>query len=445
MSKLELSINVNYLPAWKAWEGIRELIQNGKDAETEFNAPLVVTHHNNTLRIENEGAVLTRDALLFGTTSKTDRTDMIGKFGEGLKLGVLALVRSGREVKIRTGGEVWTASIERSKQYQADTLHFDCKGGNEDKQRVRVEISNVSETDWEGLRDRFLFLTKTRKNEIVETKRGSLLLGERFKGKIYVKGIYVQEDPQLQAGYDFMHADIDRDRRMIGDYDRRYESGAIWNLAVAQRPDLFNTFFEHVEKNAPDVAGVGNTATYYLPEELQKKFAAKFQKQFGKNAMPVETLAESAEVEHLGKRGVVVSKPLSAILETVLGNRATLARELREAVTKTWSWNELTATQQKNLLDAVHLVQAARAEATDLFDLVDIVDFRSESLLGQFKDARILIASRILNDRDETLATLVHEFSHRNGGDGEKGHVAAIENLWRDIVKTMRNDMAARS
>ena len=40
MSKLELSINVNYLPAWKAWEGIRELVQNGKDAETEFNAPL---------------------------------------------------------------------------------------------------------------------------------------------------------------------------------------------------------------------------------------------------------------------------------------------------------------------------------------------------------------------------------------------------------------------
>ena len=145
MSKLELSINVKYLPAWGAWEGIRELVQNGKDAETEFDAPLKVTHYNNTLRIENEGAEITREVLLFGTSSKAGRSDMIGKFGEGLKLGTLALVRGGHEVKIRTGGEVWTAYIARSERYDADVLCFECKGGNEDKKRVRVEIDGVTE------------------------------------------------------------------------------------------------------------------------------------------------------------------------------------------------------------------------------------------------------------------------------------------------------------
>ena len=31
MSKIELSINVAYLPEWGVWEGLRELVQNGKD------------------------------------------------------------------------------------------------------------------------------------------------------------------------------------------------------------------------------------------------------------------------------------------------------------------------------------------------------------------------------------------------------------------------------
>lgn len=439
MSKLELSINVNYLPAWGAWEGIRELVQNGKDAETEFEAPLTVSHLNGTLRIENEGAQLSREALLFGTSSKSGRSDMIGKFGEGLKLGILALVRAGHKVRIRSGSEVWTALIERSEKYDADVLKFDCVGGREDKKRVRVEIENVSKLEWERLRERFLFLVKHGKDDRVATDRGELLLGEKYKGDIYVKGIFVQTDSRLSAGYNFANVEVDRDRKMISSWDLQWYCGQIWAEAAAKRPDLMDPLFNLVLEGKTDVAGLEHNASY-APTTVKECMAKTFATKFGANAVPVANLAESAEVEHLGRRGIVVSKSLGALLATTLGNKEELAKQLREEVLRTLSWSDLTAMQKANLQGSIELLGMVREGCT--LDMIDVVAFRDDKLRGQYKDERILLAAHVVEDRDQCLATLVHEFSHRVGSDGEKGHVQEIEATWRDIVKHLRGPVS---
>jgi hypothetical protein len=442
MSKLELSINVQYLPSWGAWEGIRELVQNGKDAETEFDAPLKVTHYNGTLRIENEGAVLSREALLFGTTSKADRVDMIGKFGEGLKLGILALVRAGHKVRIRTGSEVWTAFIAKSERYGADVLWFDCVGGREDKRRVRVEIDNVSAREWEQLRERFLFLGAPGKDDRVATDRGELLLDTKHRGNVFVKGIFVTHDARLNAGYNFFRAEVDRDRKMVAAWDQQWYCSQIWMEAAAKRPDLLDPLFRFALEGKPDVLGLEHSAPN-APKEIKEAVAAKFVAQFGRDAVPVGTLAESAQVEHLGRRGVVVSKPLGALLATTLGDKEALQKRLREEVVRTLSWHDLTFDQRSNLTDNIELLGKVREGCT--LDLVDVVEFRASDLRGQYKDGRILLASRVVADRDQCLATLIHEFAHRNGGDGEKSHVAEIEATWRDLVKYLRGGAACGS
>lgn len=442
MPKVELSINVNYLPSWGAWEGIRELVQNGKDAELEFAAPLEVTYLNGTLRIENEGAAMDRNALLFGTTSKEGRADMIGKFGEGLKLGTLALVRQGHGVKIRTGSEVWTAEIGPSKEYKADVLFFDIVGGREDKKRVRVEIDNVNEQEWERLKTRFLFLQREKKNDRVATSYGDLLLDAKHVCMIFVKGIFVQHDPRLQYGYNFKDVEIDRDRKMISSYDQEHASRRIWAEAIERRPDLLDPFYDMVSTGeATDIASFAHGA-YALSDGTKEKIAAKFTAQFGANAVPVMSLGDSIELEHYGKKGIVVAKTLGGMLADVLGTKEAVLARSRTEVTKTFSWNELDADERQNLLAAIALVEIVRPDVR-LLDLVDVVTFRSPTLLGQYKDGRILLAQNKLHDGDETLATLVHEFAHAHGGDGEKGHVAAIEHLWRDIVKTLRGKLGA--
>lgn len=434
---LEMSINKNYCRDWDAWQGLRELVSNGRDEEIENGHMLTVTYVNKILRIENEGAKLTRDALLLGSSSKMDRTDTIGKFGEGLAIGIMALVRGGRGVKIRTGSEVWNALIERSDRYDADVLKFDCKGGNDDKKRVRVEVTNVTEDDWKGLRERFLFLVKWKKDERIQTERGDLLLSDRFRGKVFVRGVYVQDNPELAYGYNLKHAEIDRDRKMIDSWNMQWETARIWNEALAQRPDLQAVFYAMVSEARTDVAGLQHNASS-TSKNVQGDIAARFLDQFGKDALPVSNMAESAEVAHLGKRGIVVSKPLGAMLAEVIGSKDTVLKATREEIVRMLSWDDMLPEHRDNLLGCIELISNVRPACT--LDMIDIVDFRSTNLLGQFKtDAkRMAIASRLLGDRDELLATIVHEFSHLAGGDGTKEHVMAIENLWRDIVKSLR-------
>ena len=155
--KVELSIQANYFPEWGVWEGVRELVANARDAEREFSAPLTVRHRKEggVLILENEGATLPHEALLLGFTTKQGQSEMIGRFGEGLKGGVLALVRAGLAVKIRSGSEVWTPSIQRSEKFNANVLVFDIEKGRKEQDRVAVEIGSVTVEAWEKFRQLF--------------------------------------------------------------------------------------------------------------------------------------------------------------------------------------------------------------------------------------------------------------------------------------------------
>jgi hypothetical protein len=445
--KIELTIKTTYLPNWGAWEGIRELVQNGRDAEVEFNAPLSVSHLNGTLRIENEGSKLDREALLLGHTSKSDRADLIGKFGEGLKLGILALVRAGRAVKIRSGAEVWIPTIARSERFDADVLVFDIQGGREDKNRVRIEIGGVTESEWSELKGRFLFLNRKRKATVVNTYAGDLLLDEADRGKIFVKGIFVQNYPKLEYGYNFANVDVDRDRKMVHGYDIEYAAKSIWREAVNSRPDLFDSFYEMVQNGAEDVRGVDSYSVSSINADVAERAYERFVKAFGEDAVPVANLAESADIEHLGKRGVIVKPQLAALLQKTVGSIETVKAQLANEAVKTYGWTDLNETEQKNLAQAWELLSAAGVEHHP--SAVEVVDFRSPSLHGQHvpnenAPATILVARKAVGDADLLLEVLVHEVSHDHGADGDKGHVAAIERNWSKIVSFLRKQALAK-
>lgn len=438
MAKFELSINVKYLPEWGVWEGIRELIQNGKDAETEFAAKLVVDWRNGVLRIENDGATLDRSALLFGTTSKGGRADLIGKFGEGLKLGVLALVRAGRTVKIRTGDEVWTPTIARSERCAADVLVFDIKGGNENKKRVRLEIGGVVESEWLDFRTRFLFLRDGRKSDksIVATTAGDLLTSPEHNGRLYVKGIFVCYAPGLRYGYNYRDAELDRDRKMIESYDRRSGMANILNVAVSQRPDLVEAYLDTLEDIDSDESD--GVCTYNLPDGIVVDAAvARFRARYGVDAVPVLTMQDCAEIAHFGVKGIVVTSPMAAILHS-LGNAQTVKAKFSKAINRKCSLSELSQEEATNLHTAIEIFE--RATSASVLSRLDIVEYRDPDLCGLHHGDRISVARRMLASVEDTIAVFVHEIAHDAGKDGDKSHVATIENYWRKVVKYLRTD-----
>lgn len=433
--RLELSIKPDYLPSWGVWEGLRELIQNAKDAETEFKAPLSVSRYKNTLRIENDGAVLPHEALLLGHTTKADRKDLLGQWGEGLKLGLLALIRSGRTVKIRSGNEVWIPSIQKSEKFDANVLVVDIQK-RVNQNRVRIEVGGVTKEEWENIITRFLFLQELGEDEVVKGDyHGELLLGERFKGQIYVKGIYVETDPELNYGYNYSDANLDRDRRMVSEFDKKWANARIWREAAARRPDLFDKFFVMVDEGEKDVQGVDDYTLSSFEPEVIDQVAARFEERHGADAIPVNTIGDSKELEHLGKKGVVASKPMQYLLSKKVGSVEVVKQKLRKEVTKTYSWHDLSGEEQDNLLSAIALVIPVELISLDEFD---IVDFRSEDLQGQFKDGRQLLAKKVLSDRDETLVVVIHEVAHRKGGDGDFSHVRSIERIWSGVVANLR-------
>lgn len=432
--KIELTIKTSYLPNWGSYEGLRELVQNAQDAKVEFDATLDVRYRKETgvLVIENEGCTLPHEALLFGHTTKTDRSDLIGKFGEGLKLGVLALVRAGHEVKIRSGAEVWIPKIERSEKFDADVLVFYIEKGREPKNRVQVEVGGVGQDAWDRFDDHFLFLAKIPNASCVRTGSGTLLLGEKYAKRVYVKGIFVQNAPDLNFGYDLRDATVDRDRKMVDTFDLKYRASQIWREAMAKRPGLIKEFCELLTQEAGDVGGINDWNAHTFSDEVKTAVAAEFVGKHGDTAIPVANLADSQDVEHLGKTGIVCPKPLRHVLEQTLGTVSENKEKLAKETVKLYGWHELSADEKANLERALFLVNGVTPLA--ISDL-DVTDFRNPKLLGLWKEGRIQLTKHILASRNETLKVLVHETAHKLGGDdGEKSHVANIERIWSGIV-----------
>jgi len=402
---------------------------------------MTIRHRDgNVLVIENEGVVLPHEALLLGHTTKTDRSDMRGKFGEGLKLGVLALVREGLRIKIRSGDEVWIPSIQRSDRFNADVLCFQIATGRKAEQRVQVEVHGVNAEAWTTMRKLFLFLGDGRKKTArVKTSYGSLLLDPESRGMLYCKGIHVQNDHDLAYGYDFDNVEIDRDRRMIDKWSLQYHMSQIWLSALGRRPDLVDSFQIMLDDNSPDCKGIGEYTAKYLSDSVVNAVTAEFERRHGSDAIPVGSLAESEDVGHLGKRGIVVGDALGHILRRKYGTIDEIKARYATEATRVYSWHELSDLEQASLTRAIDTVACVTMDLA--LDSVEIVDFRDENLLGlhhkRDSGAEISIARRILGSRRETLRVLVHEVAHREGGDGSKGHVSTIERIWADIVEAL--------
>lgn len=441
MAKQELSIESSYLPEWGVWEGVREIVQNGKDAETEHDAKLTVSHSDNTLIVTNVGATIPLESLLLGRTSKCGKDDLIGQFGEGLDLGLLALVRAGRSVKIRTGDQVWKPVIAKSKSFDADVLWVEYAGGRKYQNRAQFEIEVTAE-EWRDYKQKFMFLGTVPEDQVVNTARGKLLLGDTLKGCLYVKGIFVQFDPKVQYGYDYEYVNVDRDRKMVSSFDKNWENTKIWLEAVNKNPStLFDPFFKLLQDETSDLDGVGEYNIHELSDDMVDQVAAKFAAIHGDSAVPVENLEQSRELEHLGRKGIVTPKAMRMVIQRKQGSLSMVQDQLRKETTTSYSWHELSKLEKTNVELSVSLIESVEGfpNSVGLLSLVSIVDFRSDTLLGQFKDGNIFLSKKILTDREETIATLVHEFAHFGGGDGAYGHVAMMERLWKGVVKALLN------
>ena len=233
-------------------------------------------NESNILYISNEGEILLADFLLGGSKDEESNSEIIGTFGEGMKLAILALCRLEKNVTIFSSNKKYSFAIKEDNNFVKNSqvqkcLH--CKieeyYNHNLKGKVMVKINNINEDEWGNQIDNYLWLLGndieiyTSLNDKGE-EIGEIIFEDYLKGKIFVKGIYVQES-ELSDNDRSMKKDIpglnttlklDRDRNCV---QSKYELKSVASGIIS------GTFNKNVEylKNTQENTGYTFIKTKY--------------------------------------------------------------------------------------------------------------------------------------------------------------------------------------
>lgn len=270
--KYELPISLGYVESWGTREAIREILQNSIDAnEMGYYKEINYDENTETLTITNRGAKLPISSLVLGGSSKREMENQIGHEGEGYKLALVVLLRKGYNVIILNSDKEWVPSFEFSEKFNSKILTIHSKS-IEDTNKVSFIIKGITPTVYNDLYKYFPCIDDDF-GETVECSTGSILLDERFKGKMFVGGLYIQDDNNFSYGYNFNSdaVTLDRDRKAINYHDLRALTAESFVTAENCHPKLFKAISNSV-LDVRDITDVIDEASDKFLEEYRDMF-----------------------------------------------------------------------------------------------------------------------------------------------------------------------------
>lgn len=316
MRRFDLGMSIDYCPNWGVVEAVREFFQNALDAQTvspENTMYFEYVSSEQVLRIGNRNGSLGTNTLLLGQSSKRSDSSTIGQHGEGYKVATVVLLRNEKSVTVYNRGskEVWFAKVVKSRRYNADVCVFDIEKVSTFKSvpnhDLIFEIGNITEAEYEAIKDSNLHLQKIDAENIIEADGSRILLDQAHSGKIYVNGLFVCKSKVAKYGYDIKPAlmKLDRDRGLVDSYDLQF---ALAKIICATG----NTDFIHDVKELWD----GQYIRFYLNSYLgQPDLSALFDRVYneftekhGEGAVPVTSTEEFNRLKANGYNAVLVSE-----------------------------------------------------------------------------------------------------------------------------------------
>ena len=314
----ELPIASTYVHNWGIADAIREIMQNAIDSETDGNK-LSIRYNNGSLTIANTGCNLDISDLVLGSTSKHDPAKYIGTYGEGFKLALVVLLRNNILVKILTNGQQWIPEFRKSVKFKTDTLHIDVypvhyKPVNE----ISFEIMGIDHELFDKIRRNNLAMSKALGysiGETLSTEYGDILLDARYKGMMFVNGLYVQSDSSFQYGYNFKpeFLQLDRDRRAIGYYKMR----ELTAKAVTSQKDV-KLAYTAITRSYVDVRDIVEHMNE-VSKEFKVDFANSFIKQHNLDEDTFVGLEKEVKASGKPKTYKTDSKAIAELVNAGLG------------------------------------------------------------------------------------------------------------------------------
>ena len=235
--RFELGMSMEYVGNWGITEAVREIFQNCYDEEIVNPENKMLCEYNEelqVLRIGNRNSTLSTKTLLLGCSSKRDDERTIGTHGEGYKVATIVLLRNNIGIRILNYNdrEVWTAKVVNSKRYGCPIGVYDIEQLGIFKKKPEFnlvfELSGITTEMYNAIKEKNLHLHDSL-GEIYEGASGKCLLDAKFKGKIYVNGLFVCTNSNLSYGYDIVPSliKLDRDRGLIDSFNLQWTLGKV--------------------------------------------------------------------------------------------------------------------------------------------------------------------------------------------------------------------------
>lgn len=285
-NSLNTFISLNYCEKWGISEAIREILQNqideiitrigGKkelfvedtgeeiilfdfftssEIKTKLNFIFKKVNDNKIygeikynkdlkqIIISNIGKMEAGD-LLFGCAKTIEnKKDIIGRFGEGMKLAALTFCRLDKKFIIKSNDKIWTFFLRKDDRFKKNNEIQNCLFWKEEinleynmnnlDDNVEIIISEINPEEWLKETDKYLWLNRRQACKIKAYSNdffskeiiGEIMLGNYFKRKLYVKDCYIEttsDSSNLSLFFGFnLDLELDRDRKCVIDiYER---------------------------------------------------------------------------------------------------------------------------------------------------------------------------------------------------------------------------------
>ena len=295
MKDIQLTIAKDYVSDWGIWEAFRELAQNALDHSDRSSTKVSIGFSKRTkaLTLISENIVLHKQSLILGCTSKTEDSNQRGQFGEGYKLALVVLLRLGIKVTINNGDEVWVPSFKWSQEFQAELLTISVAKIKTTNKHLVFRLAGITKEQAKQLTDKVLINREQQKG--YRTDYGKILTEERFKGQVFVGGLYVCKPnlKDLEQGFDFdpQHVSLGRDRGLMDSFDVQWLASKMWGTIFA--PDT-----KVIDETARLVLAGNATTRYYGSvhsahnSDITNRVSEIFYEEYTDTAVPVTSEAE---------------------------------------------------------------------------------------------------------------------------------------------------------
>lgn len=480
--------HLNYRREWGIWEAIRDIVQNALD-EAEAYQWGYDTHG---LWIKDTGrGVLIKNFLMGGQQQKPDY--MRGKFGEGMKIAALALLREGYQVRVMTRGfEIW-AVLHPQKVQISPPVYEDCicflwrENGSRTGTiwSIRGYTGSSYQNNFAQNLPPGLVLARAastisqpvqRYNLLLRSDgaaRGQLYDAGKYMGRLYCRDIWLK-DIESPFSYNLWGFEVAPDRHgPLHDTEMYQDMGRLW-MGISNPAYLKMLLTMLMDPPTEAVGGWKNTeefkrlsfdhrsrnpATGKLYSEIMVENKVSWQRAWeavaGKHAVIATEARYTGMVQHLGYRSQGMTWNVRATLSLVIKTDTELMREMADRLeeSKRVPDSQLTERQLANL-------KLARRIAED-YDRVGEVNagiipppsdvMARTAGFYEFGTGMIKIHVDVLESTPQTVAVVVHELGHHEAYrrvsfnpekkeqafDLTKGHTEAIEQVTRQTLSSL--------